>query len=1057
MLATGGRGSAIGLWNAVTGTHREIQTGHINGVLWGEWGCVGGEMVLATGGGGGTTRLWNPRSCNDIQVLHGHTGGVLWGAWGVVGRDAILATGSTDGSVRLWSPCDGKAVHVLKGRGSTPLWGAWGRYGQAVVLAVGDDDGHIDIWDATTGGSVDSLTGHRGAVLWGAWGRRGGDTVLATGGDDATVRVWDLVSVGEVQALRGHTGGVLWGAWGRQGQEMVLATGGGGGTVRLWDPNDGTERHVLTGHTGGVLWGSWGRIGDETTLATGGRDGSIRLWDTRNGAVHQELRGHSGAVLWGGWADVGGGALTTGAADGSVEMWRVVRERSVPRLPGYRSDAVSSSDSLGRRTEATALAELITSRTARPPLAIGLFGEWGEGKSHFVQLLSDEVTCTARSGSPTVSHQNVRQVCFNAWHYAEADLWASLVSEVFTQLAKGGRDGSVGDDQRQRSRLAAEIVAERRLNERISAERARSAELRLALRNPAPTDHFDDRRSQLAGAIPDLGEGAVDDVYRSVACTRQWFRVRRLQGKQLIRALSPAWWACAALLLVAVAGAVVFRERLEAVILAAAGLVVLARPMVQNYRSVERQVRNARARVRDLVSSWNLQTQSALDVSEARVAALNRELQDLTAAGQLAGVVTDRLAEGGYRQSLGLMTRVREDFEHMATILMRDDGDDPRRRQELEAPDSGGDELPRIDRIVLYVDDLDRCPPRRVVDMLEAVHLLLAVPLFVVVVAVDPRWLLRSVAAHYRDILVFNDSHPTEAPSAATEDDHHRWSSTPEHYLEKIFQVAFTLPPLSEHGFTTMLDELVGVRADIGSQTTPAAALVRQQRSSPTEFIDFRDASTIDGNDLDTTTQLPDPVVVNRIDPLALEPDELQLLRYLGPPLIATPRSVKRLANSYGLLGAIRRLEAGDTSAARRLSALVLLAAVIGFPHLGPGLLTCLHRECNERSGSQDPDHGTWLQFVDSLRPIYDPERSRWSNQAEEWISSAEAHDWTVLVGALLRTVDRVRADGTLNLPDDLDVWASSVVSVGRLSFPAGNIVTRMHRDQATTGRGVMP
>jgi hypothetical protein len=48
--------------------------------------------------------------------------------------------------------------------------------------------------------------------------------------------------------------------------------------------------------------------------------------------------------------------------------------------------------------------------------------------------------------------------------------------------------------------------------------------------------------------------------------------------------------------------------------------------------------------------------------------------------------------------------------------------------------------------------------------------------------------------------------------------------------------------------------------------------------------------------------------VVERVDPLTLEPDELALLDLLGPPLlIATPRAVKRLANSYGLLTALRR------------------------------------------------------------------------------------------------------------------------------------------------------
>ena len=136
---------------------------------------------------------------------------------------------------------------------------------------------------------------------------------------------------------------------------------------------------------------------------------------------------------------------------------------------------------------------------------------------------------------------------------------------------------------------------------------------------------------------------------------------------------------------------------------------------------------------------------TAADVAAAEVAALEGEMQDLTAAGQLAGLVAERAKAGSYRGQLGVMTQIREDFERMAGLLTRaaEPGLGPDDR------DAVGDELPRIDRIILYVDDLDRCPPRRVVEMLEAIHLLLAVPLFVTVVAVDPRWLLQAIAAQY--------------------------------------------------------------------------------------------------------------------------------------------------------------------------------------------------------------------------------------------------------------------------------------------------------------------
>ena len=61
--------------------------------------------------------------------------------------------------------------------------------------------------------------------------------------------------------------------------------------------------------------------------------------------------------------------------------------------------------------------------------------------------------------------------------------------------------------------------------------------------------------------------------------------------------------------------------------------------------------------------------QTAADVAAAEVAALEREVQNLTAAGQLAGMVADRAAGADYRSRLGLMTQIRQDFTRMAALL----------------------------------------------------------------------------------------------------------------------------------------------------------------------------------------------------------------------------------------------------------------------------------------------------------------------------------------------------------------------------------------------------
>src|SRR5262249_42283739 len=85
---------------------------------------------------------------------------------------------------------------------------------------------------------------------------------------------------------------------------------------------------------------------------------------------------------------------------------------------------------------------------------------------------------------------------------------------------------------------------------------------------------------------------------------------------------------------------------------------------------------------------------------------------------------------------------------------------------------------PPLERIVLYIDDLDRCPPRQVVEVLEAVHLLLALDLFVVVVAVDARWLIRSLEYHHHELF-----------KGGTQKN----LATPIDSLDKIFQIPFTL------------------------------------------------------------------------------------------------------------------------------------------------------------------------------------------------------------------------------------------------------------------------
>jgi hypothetical protein len=794
----------------------------------------------------------------------------------------------------------------------------------------------------------------------------------------------------------------------------------------------------LTGHAEVVEWGCWGQVGGRPVLATGGADGIVRLWDpAAQAALGLPLTGHAEVVEWGCWGQVGGRpVLATGGGDATVRLWELCAEQLVS-LPPYQSDVRGKPDRLARRAEAAALAELITAKSARPPLAIGVFGDWGEGKSHFLGLLRDHVQDRSHDVAvdDELTHRAVRQVWFNAWHYAESDLWASLVAELFTQLAVPAEPGvSVATEQRRQSRLATEVIARRGLQERLAGAQARLDELR-ALARPA-CGGWERLPPDLRSDVTALAGSQPERLYRSLAGA-DWLASRQVElAWAVARRIRPRWWALAAL--VAAAGvfvavlAVPAALRWLPALAAAAGVAgALARPACNAWA----RIKQLSSRIGTWVDAQQVRLDLAVSVAAQEVADLQRQVQNLTAGGQLAGLISEHAGSGTYRSRLGLMTQIRADFERMAQLL-----DQASREPGVE--DEAGDQLPAIDRIVVYIDDLDRCPPAKVVDMLEAIHLLLAVELFVVVVAVDPRWLLQALHSHYRDQLT--------APAADTpvaDEGQTLWLPSAVQYLEKIFQVVLTLPQLATGGYIDLVDSLINpqdetMRTGGGQQLAavapvgPAAFATGPAAGASTQAEDprgdiFHSTSMVD---------LPAARIIERSDPLAFSGDEQRLLHLLGPPLIATPRAVKRLANSYGLLSSLHSADLashqdGDQPGYR--AAMVLLASLVGYPELGPDLFPYIRQRADAEPAA------AWSSLVHGLRP--QPGGDTWRNDVRDNLDQGRAQQWESLTRALCRIGEQAR-EQDLPLPRRLATWGHWIQPVGRLSFPTGRVISALDR-----------
>jgi hypothetical protein len=526
-----------------------------------------------------------------------------------------------------------------------------------------------------------------------------------------------------------------------------------------------------------------------TSLAARGADAatvrdSYNRWleAERKGGTEAEPKGGTEVERKGG-AEVGGRRL---------RQWL---QRENPRrpvdLPQYAPDRIDSrQDHIGVATEAEAFARLIASCDLTPPLAIALFGDWGSGRSFLMSAVQDRLKAlTARVADRPQAEvrvwKRIKQIEFNAWEYVQGNLWASLLENIFAQLGsmqlqlvdswrapvKEQLEAAQEDVQGGVERVEAALAKVNTLEEHVTqAQRAfetAGQEAAAAAENKRRLQAEEQARKALQqfwGQVAEALAGqsgaelvvavreARDELQGGRALAAYWKDWRHVALASLgvlvapviavllalLPKISPQWAALGGLLsLLPVAtailraatrwGAAVNKDLQSA---EAAVQQELAAPVVAAQRDLD-EAREAAATARQELA----RAEEQLRLSQLHTADLDSELKSLTPGRILVDFADRRSTEYGRR--LGLLGQVRKDLEDLEGSILENN----RRLLAAEVPpdEVGADDVPN--RIVLYIDDLDRCPPAKVVEVLEAVHLLLAFELFVVVVAVDSRWL----------------------------------------------------------------------------------------------------------------------------------------------------------------------------------------------------------------------------------------------------------------------------------------------------------------------------
>ncbi len=128
--------------------------------------------------------------------------------------------------------------------------------------------------------------------------------------------------------------------------------------------------------------------------------------------------------------------------------------------------------------------------------------------------------------------------------------------------------------------------------------------------------------------------------------------------------------------------------------------------------------------------------------------------------------ITLKEAENLFESSVGIKSTLRDDFEAAIDECLQDGS-----------------------RLVVFIDDLDRCLPEKTIEILEVIKLFLDVPKCIFVIGVEKEVIEKGIEVRYK-------SKEQELPIRGKD------------YIEKIIQIPFTLPPIREEDMAAFIENL---------------------------------------------------------------------------------------------------------------------------------------------------------------------------------------------------------------------------------------------------------
>jgi KAP-like P-loop domain-containing protein len=311
--------------------------------------------------------------------------------------------------------------------------------------------------------------------------------------------------------------------------------------------------------------------------------------------------------------------------------------------------------------------------------------------------------------------------------------------------------------------------------------------------------------------------------------------------------------------------------------------------------------------------------------------------------------LTTLFAESDYGRHLGVMEEIRHDLETL--------------EHRLHARDAAGKDVV-TGRILVLIDDLDRCEPSKAVEVLQAVNLLLNFRSFVVCLGIDARIVTGAVEKHYDGLLG-------------------RAGASGYEYLDKIVQIPFRIP---EPGRDEVVAFLAGQLGDPEppqvaeveeSDPSDAAASVPAEELPPAD--DPRKSSAGDGApEAPAVAEQPSQSgadVPTAAKPVPFTYAEREAFERFADHVRPNPRHLKRIINVYRLVRALARIQRDPLILENPAATIRWLVMWSQWPYASVAMLGAFDSMLEAGGGKvpgDAPDGEPMLTLLDRVEPSLD-------------------------------------------------------------------------------------